>query len=1104
MKSENNINDAIEMYLHRVTKNLKGVPNMQLSDIVTELRSHILDRLGSENAVATEEAVQEALETLGPPEALAEMYLTENLMMRAEKSRSPWLVMRTLFRLAIKSAWALVVFLASLIGYAVATGFLYCAVGKPFRPDRDGLWWNTKSHTLVGLGFIWPEQFDREILGWWIIPVGLLIFCLVFFLTTRFARWNIRRMRRSRRAPFTPQDALTASRPVARSLRWKHNNNTKALCLCLAALFTVPRVLDAQVPKRATPSHYSITLTPDFEKNTFGGDEFIDVHLTAPTASIQLNAAEITFEDATITNAVVTQTAKVSVDKDKELATLNVASVYESGDVTLHIRYRGVIRDSCCGFYRANAGNYRYGIMLSSARQVFPSFDDPTAKATFDIATTVAASDGAISNGRLVSDTPDANRAHHTLTFATTPRMSTYLVTIAIGQFECETGESDGVPIRVCGSPDEKGLGSEALEAAEFTLHFYDQYFETKYPYGKLDFVGLPGIPGAMENVACILSLDSILFGSRDHTSEESLKNMALGPIAHEMAHQWLGDLVTPVSEEDGWLSEGMATWMQYKPVAAWKPSWQVGLAQLLRTYPAMELDSLAGTPPVRSLDAPDQIKYDKSAAVIRMVEAYVGPAAFKKGINSYIARYAYKNASGEDLWNEITKAAKMPADRIAKGFIRQPGIPVVTLSYKCVRAKTEIVLKQNRLFSNLSNVKPITSTLWQIPVCLKLNGNTQCRLLISAEQQFVLDGCGTVFANSGARGYYQSSYDSHDLSALALDAESALSPEERLALLNDVWSQVRVGHGSVGGFLSLTEHLDNDLESSVLRLLDSDLAYLQDYIVADTDQIKFERWVRERFGMRADQAIQNSGALPTDANTELLTIAGKIGRDSPVVEFCRKITNDALNDPVRQRALVSVAFEIASRNGDDSLYDKIQSRLASSKDPSERISYIRSLAQFESPKQIRRTLSMLISTNLNVGEARALRYFLFRNQVARPTAWQFLRDHWEEFKARDLVTAGMFDDLAQFCDTEVRGQIERFFAEHKTPEFDQSLREALLRIKACEDIRIVQQPQLTSWLEEHLAGANSPRQKLHVDGPEFLHPDRPIKGVCEDTPHPI
>lgn len=210
MKSTKAPVDAIDAYLLRVKERLWGMPSAQVSEILAELLSHILDSVGTPNAAASPNAVENTIEKLGPPEVLAEVW-TENLMTQAETSRSPWLVMRTLFRLAIESAWAFAACLVSLTGYLVAIGFFVCAVAKPFYPDRDGLWWDARSHTLVGLAFIWPGPSDRELLGWWIIPLGLFTFLFFFFATTRFARWNIGRIKRSHRAALEPEAAFTRS-----------------------------------------------------------------------------------------------------------------------------------------------------------------------------------------------------------------------------------------------------------------------------------------------------------------------------------------------------------------------------------------------------------------------------------------------------------------------------------------------------------------------------------------------------------------------------------------------------------------------------------------------------------------------------------------------------------------------------------------------------------------------------------------------------------------------------------------------------------------------------------------------------------------------------
>lgn len=210
MKSDKSHVDSIEIYLLQIRDKLRTLPGAQVSEILAELRSHILDSISSRNAPTTDATTLEALDRLGPPETIAAMYLTENLLAKAEISRSPWFVMRTLLRLAINSVWALGAFLVSLLGYGIAIGFFVCAIAKPFYPDHVGLWWDRKSHMLTGLGFIWPAPSDTELLGWWIIPLGLVICVFLFLSTTRLARWNVRRIRRSRRAHFHPQGTLAS------------------------------------------------------------------------------------------------------------------------------------------------------------------------------------------------------------------------------------------------------------------------------------------------------------------------------------------------------------------------------------------------------------------------------------------------------------------------------------------------------------------------------------------------------------------------------------------------------------------------------------------------------------------------------------------------------------------------------------------------------------------------------------------------------------------------------------------------------------------------------------------------------------------------------
>ena len=265
--------------------------------------------------------------------------------------------------------------------------------------------------------------------------------------------------------------------------------------------------------------------------------------------------------------------------------------------------------------------------------------------------------------------------------------MSSYLVAMAVGDFQCLDGAQDGVPIRICATPDKKELGHLALESAQQILKFYDGYFAIKYPYGKLDVVAVPDFAaGAMENTAAIFYRETDLLADAKTASVGTRKKIA-SILAHEMAHQWFGDLVTMKWWDDIWLNEGFATWMANHPLAAWKPEWHIAVDEATETQTALTLDSLQSTRPIHAKvetpgeieEAFDAIAYEKGAAVLRMIESYVGPEPFRKGINSYLQGYAYGNAASEDFWSAIARSTDKPVDKILATFVNQPGLPLIT-----------------------------------------------------------------------------------------------------------------------------------------------------------------------------------------------------------------------------------------------------------------------------------------------------------------------------------------------------------------------------------------------------------------------------------------
>src|SRR4051812_3585156 len=428
----------------------------------------------------------------------------------------------------------------------------------------------------------------------------------------------------------------------------------------VAALCLLPAPALAQrLPAGVSPSHYTLWFAPDLANRTFRGRETIDIQIAAATRAITLNAAEIVFNSVTVTAAGRGQNARVTLDDKAETATLTVPQPIPAGAASIAITYTGVLNDKLRGFYISNANNRSYAVTqmeATDARRAFPSFDEPAYKATFDISVTIDAGDTVISNGRQTSDTPGPEPRKHTVAFSTTPKMSTYLVAMLVGDFVCREGKTQDIPIRVCSTPDKLHLTGFALEAAEQQVAFYNRFFGIRYPFGKLDIIGVPDFAaGAMENTGAITFREQYLLADPDHASLKTLKDVA-AVTAHEIAHQWFGDLVTMKWWDDIWLNEGFATWMANKPLGEWKPEWHVELDDAGETQQALRLDVLRSTRAIRTkAETPDEINelfdaiaYEKTGAVLRMVETYVGREPMRAGITAYLRKYSFNNATGE------------------------------------------------------------------------------------------------------------------------------------------------------------------------------------------------------------------------------------------------------------------------------------------------------------------------------------------------------------------------------------------------------------------------------------------------------------------------
>ncbi|MGH9144113.1 MAG: M1 family metallopeptidase, partial [Vicinamibacterales bacterium] len=544
-------------------------------------------------------------------------------------------------------------------------------------------------------------------------------------------------------------------------------------CLALLA-FALLNVLPAsaqRLPTNVAPSHYDLAFVVDLARERFEGTETIRIQVTEPTVKVVLNAFEIQFHQVTIGAGASAQAATVTLDEASQTATFTVPKPLAKGDTEIHATFTGVLNTQLRGFYISKTKLRTYAVTQfesTDARRAFPCFDEPSFKATFAVTLTIDRGDTAISNGRVVSDVPGPAITQHTLKFSTTAKMSSYLVAMAVGDFKCVEGAADAIPIRICATPDKRDLTRIALDSAQQVLRYYDSYYAVKYPFGKLDVVAVPDFAaGAMENTGAIFYRETDLLADTKSASVDTRKNIA-SILAHEMAHQWFGDLVTMQWWDDIWLNEGFATWMANKPLAAAHPDWNIDVDEAEENQTALALDSLNATRPIHSDvatpaqidEAFDAIAYQKGAAVLRMLESYVGAETFKKGINAYLQAHAYGNATSEDFSKSIASTSGKPVERILPTFVNQPGVPLIDVSIACVTNRTAVTLTQRRFVIDAARAG---GGRWQIPICVKAPGQSAatCDLMTDVSKTINLAGpCAPwVFANAGAHGYYRTAY---------------------------------------------------------------------------------------------------------------------------------------------------------------------------------------------------------------------------------------------------------------------------------------------------------------------------------------------------------
>lgn len=853
----------------------------------------------------------------------------------------------------------------------------------------------------------------------------------------------------------------------------------------LAASFIavlLPSTMSAQrLPQGAKPQHYTLALAPDLKQRSFTGRETIEILLDHPSNAITLNAAEIKFGEVTALADGKTFVAKVSTDEEKEQATFTLPDSLPAGPVTLAIQYSGTLNGQLRGFYLSKTERRDYAVTQfepTDARRAFPSFDEPGYKATFDVSLTIDKSDTAISNTNIVSDTPDSSREKHTVKFATTPKMSTYLVAFLVGDFQCVSGKSDGVPIRACATPDKVQLGKYAVTAAEYILHYYNNYFGIKYPMPKLDMIAIPDFEaGAMENFGAITYRETDLLID-EKTASIAAKKRVAAVVAHEMAHQWFGDMVTMQWWDNIWLNEGFATWMENKPVAAWMPEWKIPESVAGDLDSTLNLDAQRQTRAIRAkAETPGQINemfdgisYGKAGAVLLMVENYLGEETFRRGVHAYLAAHIYGNATAEDFWNTQTEVSHKPVDKIMSGLVAQPGVPILNFS---LPANGKVQVSQQRFFLSL---KPpaVAPQTWTLPVCFKsMQSEPVCYVLNEARETLDIPKAPVFFADAGGKGYYRFSYPAETYKELLPKVESDLTPEERIGLIGDQWALMRAGRADIGSYLDLAAGVKEDKSPEVLDSVAGSFAAINIRIAATKEEREhLAAWVRKTFApvlASVGTPVAGEPSQKTELRAHLFGLVGGLGKDPATIAEAKQLTKKFLADPASvEPTLARSAMSVAAESNDPALYEMLLKTSQTATIPEITSRALYSLADFTDPDLAKKTLEYAVSGKVRNQDALFLVAAMIRSIETQQIAWQFVQQDWDKVKAQltSSIGAALVGSTASFCSADARDQVVSFFASHKVPASERALSRAQSQINDCIDLRAAQELKLKEWLK--------------------------------------
>jgi len=830
----------------------------------------------------------------------------------------------------------------------------------------------------------------------------------------------------------------------------------------------------------------------------FRGEVEIHLRLDAAISTLRLHAVDLRVSRARFRmddGSARTLRAKIIAEPKLEMIALRFDEKIPAGKATLTLAFSGKLRSDLCGLYGVTVDDRKYAftqLEATDARKFFPCFDEPTMKARFEISVTTAPLNTVISNAP-VARTEIAADGRKTVHFASTPPLSTYLIALAVGELESSRVVRAGpTAIRLWHTPGKGHLTRFGLEATRACLIRLERYFDLWYPYAKLDMVAVPDFEfGAMENAGAVFFRETLLLIDPDRATLGE-KKRAAEVICHELAHMWYGDLVTMAWWDDLWLNEAFATWMAFRIVDEWKPEWKMWHDFQHGRAAAMKQDALRHTHPIyckvntaeEANENFDLITYEKGASVVRMLERYLGPTQFRRGVRTYIRRHRESNTVAADLWRALSQTSGVDVEPIARSWIEQEGYPVVEHAIVERKDGFHLQLKQERFYQQPP--KQPSPGKWAVPWVGRVGrsrsgGGQLVRHLLTRKRERIFLGKRPprfVYGNANEGGFFRAAHGPRELAALGR-ALASLAAVERMGLVDHQWALVCAGRAPIGAFLDLTADLADERDPDVLAALRQPLAFIAHALIPDaasTADEPFRDWLQERFGP-AFSALGWTPARdePDDVRVRraaLLAIVGGAASSGAVLRKATECCDAYLKDRRSLDAnLTEAVVSLAARHGSRSRFRRYLAAAAASDTPQEKRRFLLATADFRDPKIIDATLAMSLTDRVPTQDVIFLLGRLMANPAARERTWSFIKHRWPKLRKRmpSLFASRLIESTPNLLTAAHRRDVARFFRENPVPSGDRALRQALERFDWYQGFRRGAAADLRDWLDRRL-----------------------------------